>query len=375
MSILKGIRVVEFTHMVAGPACGQVLGDLGAEVVKVEPPEGDITRRLGPGHGEVSALFATTNRNKRSVRLDLRKDADAAEARALALGADVVVTNVDRGMLDRAGLSPEGLRERNPALIIVEVTAFGPGGALGTDGIAQAAMGLMSVTGAPDGGTWRTGASIVDVSTGVWAALVVLAALERRRQTGRGDYLCTSLADVCLYMQYSQLGMFDAQPALVRRNGNHSMVSCTPVFEAADGRIIVTILHDRHWEVLCALLGRADIAVRPDLAGNDDRCARQSEIERLLNPDFARKSRAEWAAILREKRIPCGPERTYAEVVADADLLRRGLLYRLEGPAGNSLQVRMPVSFLEQDQASARPAPELGEGDRTFLSGTSVDAS
>lgn len=204
---------------------------------------------------------------------------------------------------------------------------------------------------------------MVDVSTGVWAALGVLAALERRRQTGRGDYLATSLADVCLYMQYSQLGMFAAEPGLVRRNGNHSMVSCTPVFEAADGRIIVTILHDRHWETLCALLGRRDVQARPELSSNDARCLRQTEIEQLLNPDFARMSRAAWIEILRQKRIPCGPERTYAEVLADDDLRRRGMLHDLQGLAGSSLQVKMPVSFLEHELPSARPAPALGDAD------------
>ena len=367
MTVLKGIRVVEFTHMVAGPACGQVLGDLGAEVIKVEPPDGDITRRLGPGDGGASALFASTNRNKRSVRLDLRHGGDAEKARALALGADVVVTNVDRSMLEKAGLSPSALRDSNPALIVVEISALGPGGALGTDGIAQAAMGLMSVTGAPNGPTYRTGASVVDVSTGAWAALGVLAALERRRQTGRGDYLSTSLADVCLYMQYSQLSMFDAAPDLVRRNGNHSMVSCTPVFETADGRMIVTILHDRHWETLCALLGRRDVQARPELSSNDARCLRQAEIERLLNPDFARMSRAAWTEVLRQKRIPCGPERTYAEVVADEDLRRRGMLYDLHGVAGSSLQVRMPVSFLEHELTPARPAPALGDAGAAAL--------
>ena len=367
MTVLKGIRVVEFTHMVSGPACGQVLGDLGAEVIKVEPPSGDITRRLGPGDGAVSALFATTNRNKRSVCLDLRDAGDAATARALALAADVVVTNVDGAMLEKAGLSPAALRESNPALIVAEISAFGPGGALGTDGIAQAAMGLMSVTGAPDGATYRTGASVVDVSTGVWAALGVLAALERRRQTGRGDHLAISLADVCLYMQYSQLGMFGAEPDLVRRNGNHSMVSCTPVFETADGRMIVTILHDRHWETLCALLGRRDVQARPELASNEARCLRQAEIERLLNPDFGRMPRAAWIDILRQKRIPCGPERTYAEVVADDDLRRRGMLYDLPGSAGSSLQVRMPVSFLEHQLPSACPAPALGDADAAAL--------
>jgi CoA:oxalate CoA-transferase len=367
MTILKGVRVVEFTHMVAGPACGQVLGDLGAEVIKVEPPEGDITRRLGPALGGategMSALFATTNRNKRSVRLDLRHEEDAEKARALALGADVVVTNVGADMLEKAGLAPAQLRISNPALIAVEISAFGPSGALGTDGIAQAAMGLMSITGAPDGATYRTGASVVDVSTGVWAALGVLAALERRRQTGRGDTLSVSLADVCLYMQYSQLGMFAAEPELVRRNANHSVVSCTPVFETADGRIIATILHDRHWRALCTLLGRPDVLARADLADNAARCRLQGEIERLLNPDFAQRSRAAWIVILRDERIPCGPERTYAEVARDEDLLRRGMLYHLEGREGSSLQVRSPVSFLEQEQQPPHAAPALGDGE------------
>ena len=260
MTILRGIRVVEFTHMVAGPACGQVLADLGAEVVKVEPPGGDITRRLGPGNDTVSALFAGTNRSKTSLCLDLRDPGDATRARSLALGADVVITNVDADMLEKAGLSPGTLRASNPALIVAELTAFGPGGPLGTDGIAQATMGLMDLTGEPGGARFRTGPSVVDVSTGVWAALGILAALERRRMTGRGDRLSVSLADVCLYMQYSQVALHSAAPELVRRNGNHSMISCTPVLDAADGQVIVTILHDRHWTVFCGLLDRADLA-------------------------------------------------------------------------------------------------------------------
>jgi len=365
MTILRGITVVEFTHMVAGPACGQVLADLGADVIKVEPPGGDITRRLGPGNGETSSLFAGTNRNKRSLCLDLRDGADAARARALALAADVVVTNVDFAMLERAGLGPDALRQENPRLIVAEVTAFGPGGPLGTDGIAQAAMGLMDLTGAKDGSRYRTGPSIVDVSTGVWAALGVLAALERRRQTGRGDRIGASLADVCLYMQYSQFALFSGDPALVRRNGNHSMVSCTPLFQASDGDVLTTILHDRHWEVLCAMVDRPDLLARPDLATNDLRCAAQGVIEDLLNPTFRRRPRHEWVAELRAKRIPCGPVRSYAEITDDPELRARGMLYALDDPGGGAtLQVGMPLSFQEFTPDPARPAPPLQSRER-----------
>ena len=171
--VLQGVRVVEFTHMVAGPACGQVLGDFGAEVIKVEPPQGDITRRMGPMAGDVAALYASTNRNKQVVCLDLTNSADAAEARQLALGADVVISNLDAALLKKAGLDAPALRRANPLLICVEVTGFGPGGPAGTDGLAQAAMGLMATTGSVEGPSFRTGPSVVDVSTGVWAALGV----------------------------------------------------------------------------------------------------------------------------------------------------------------------------------------------------------
>src|SRR5258708_36010210 len=184
---VRGVRVVEFTPVVAGPACGQVLGDLGAEILKVEPPQGDITRRMGPMAGDVAALYASTNRNKQVVRLDLTDPADATEARQLALGADVVISNLDAALLQKAGLDASALRRANPRLMCVEVTGFGPGGPAGTDGQAQAAMGLMATTGSVEGPSFRTGPSVVEVSTGLLAAVGVVAALENRRRTGPGD--------------------------------------------------------------------------------------------------------------------------------------------------------------------------------------------
>jgi crotonobetainyl-CoA:carnitine CoA-transferase CaiB-like acyl-CoA transferase len=360
--VLEGLRVVEFTHMVAGPSCGQVLGDFGAEVTKVEPPQGDITRRMGPMAGDVAALYASTNRNKKVVCIDLADPQGAAEAKRLALEADVTIANLDTAMLRRIGLDGAALRLANPRLICVEITGFGQGGPAGTDGLAQAAMGMMATTGSVEGPTFRTGASVVDVSTGVWAALGVMAALENRRRTGQGDFIQASLADVCLYMQYPQVTMYDAAPDVVRRNGNHSVVSCTPKLDAADGMIIVTVLHERHWQALCSVLGATELIADPRFATNDQRCAAQGLIEELLNPLTRRRTRAEWVAALRAAKLPCGPERGYAEVVADEELAARGMLYRLPDGASGTLQVRMPLEFETTQRSAPQPPPRLPSG-------------
>jgi crotonobetainyl-CoA:carnitine CoA-transferase CaiB-like acyl-CoA transferase len=358
--VLQGLKVLEFTHMIAGPSCGQVLGDFGADVLKVEPPRGDITRRLGPMIGDVSALFASTNRNKRSICLDLTDPNDAQQARRIALTADVVISNVDEEMLRNAGVDAASLRAADPALICVQVTGFGPQGPPGTDGLAQAAMGLMATTGPAEGPSVRTGPSIVDVSTGVWAALGVFAALENRRKTGRGDFIEASLGDTCLYMQYPHLTMYDAAPPVVRRNGNHSVVACTPLFEAADGGVLVTVLHDRHWRALCDAVGAAELAFDARFTTNDQRCAGQGTIEAALNPLVRRHPRAHWVMRLRAAKVPSGPVREYAEVVADRELAGRGMLYRLPHDGLDAtLQVRMPLEFETTERAEPSAPPRL----------------
>jgi CoA:oxalate CoA-transferase len=359
VGVLQGLKVVEFTHMVAGPACGQVLGDFGAEITKVEPPQGDITRRIGPMAGDMAALYASTNRNKKVVCIDITEPAGALKARELALRADVVISNLDTTMLKRAGLNAASLREDNPRLICVEITGFGQGGPAGTDGLAQAAMGLMATTGAVEGPTFRTGPSVVDVSTGVWAALGVMAALQNLRISGQGDFIQASLADVCLYMQYPHITMYGAAPEVVRRNGNHSVVSCTPKLETADGMIQVTILHQRHWQALCEKAGAPDLAGDPRFASNDQRCEAQGAIEQLLNPLMRERSRHEWVEVLRAAKLPCGPERDYSEVTVDTDLHARGMLYRLPSGNGNSLQVRMPLEFATTPRVAPQAPPPL----------------
>jgi crotonobetainyl-CoA:carnitine CoA-transferase CaiB-like acyl-CoA transferase len=357
--VLQGLKVVEFTHMVAGPACGQVLGDFGADITKIEPPQGDITRRIGPMAGDMAALYASTNRNKKVVCLDVTDSDGARKARELALKADVTISNLDTAMLKRAGLDGASLRRDEPRLICVEITGFGQGGPAGTDGLAQAAMGLMATTGAPEGPTFRTGPSVVDVSTGVWAALGVMAALEHRRQTGRGDFIQASLADVCLYMQYPHITMYSAAPGVVRRNGNHSVVACTPKFETADGMIQVTVLHQRHWRALCEHAGAPELADDPRFASTAQLCAAQPLIEELLNPLMRKRTRSDWVGKLRGAKLPCGPERDYAEVTVDAELFSRGMLYRLGAGNASSLQVRMPLEFAATPRAIPEPPANL----------------
>ena len=357
-AVLAGLKVVEFTHMVAGPSCGQVLGDLGASITKVEPPQGDVTRRMGPMAGDVAALYASTNRNKRVVCLDITQPEQATEARALACTADVVISNLAPAMLERAGLDGPALRRLDPRLIVVLVTGFGAGGPAGTDGLAQASTGLMDATGPATGPGFRTGASVVDVSTGVWAALGVLAALEHRRQTGQGDFIQASLADTCLYMQYAQIGLFAADPACARRNGNHSNVSCTPMFATADGRLLTTVLTSKHWQALCRAAG-LPLADDSRFATNAQRCEAQALIESLFDAAMRTKTRAEWTLLLRAAGVPCGPERSYAEVVEDPELIDRGMLFRLPQGAGSSLQVRMPLAFANTECATPTPAPTL----------------
>lgn len=361
--ILAGLKVIELTHMVAAPACGQILASLGADVTKIEPPNGDITRQLGPRWGTTSALFAVTNRGKRSVRADIRDPEIGRRVRVMALEADVVLCNIDRSFVAAAGLDAESLRRDKPELIYVEISGFGPAGPSGTDGLAQAAMGLMSLTGEENGASYRTGASVVDVSSGVFAALGVLAALERRRQGGRGDYVHVSLADACLFLQFTHLGMHAGDPTVIRRLGNHSHVACTPVFTASDGRVLISILHSRHWEKFCDLAGAPELASDPRFATNEQRCREQSLIEDIVNPLFVKRTREEWVRTLRQGRIPCGPERSYAEVSADAAVWDSGMLFNLPTEGRDALQLRLPITFAEAETAVPAPPPALGDSD------------
>jgi CoA:oxalate CoA-transferase len=311
---LAGVRVVELAHMISVPTGARILADLGASVTKVEPPSGDITRRIGPTSRTATAMFVTANRGKRLVTADIREQDGVERVLGLIEDADVFVSNLDEGMLAAAGLDSAALRARFPDL--VAVTMHGGQGGRSTDGLAQATTGLTTVTGPEDGSGYRTGASVVDTTAGVWVALTVLAGLRGRDHGSGGSHARFSLEDVCLFMQYPQVGFAELAPEIGRRRGNHSPLVCTPMFDAADGRIAVTILSDRHWAALCAATGRADLVDDPRFASAAARMGHQPDVETELDAAFGAHDRAYWTEALAKAGVPAGAERGYPEVIA-----------------------------------------------------------
>jgi crotonobetainyl-CoA:carnitine CoA-transferase CaiB-like acyl-CoA transferase len=368
--VLEGIKVIELGQLAAIPACGQILADLGAEVIKVEASRGDISRDLGPviGNG-MGPFYMSLNRGKRSVRADVRQGEGGLPLRRLMLSADAVITNLDRRSLREAGLDAASLRREQPRLVYLEISGYDSEGPAATDSLIQEAMGMTSVTGPTNGEPYRCGAIVVDMSTSIWAALGVVSALYRRDRTGAGEHVEISLADAALFLQTSNLAVFREDPRAMRRRGNHSNLTCTPMLTASDGRIGVSLLHDRHWREFCREVDCPELIDDPRFATNELRTAAQGLIERIVNPVIYPGTRAVWIERLTARRVPCAPERGYDEVLRDASLWQRGSLYEqtVDGSERKVLQTRLPLFFEAADLAAPRPAPELGEATKEIL--------
>jgi crotonobetainyl-CoA:carnitine CoA-transferase CaiB-like acyl-CoA transferase len=338
------MQVVEIAHMVAAPYATQLLCDHGADVLKIEPPDGDIAGRLGPllPSGQ-SALYEACNRHKRKVVLDIRLDRDRGLAYELAAAADVVVTSLDVEVLTQAGLSYEHIASANQRVVYTEIAAFGAPSLLGTDALAQAASGLSDITGPEGGPGYRAGASVVDVATGVWTALGVMLSLKERERTGVGCHLRVALEDVALSLQLANVAMYSIDPTRIRRMGNSSPVTSTPMFGAADGRFAVTLLHRRHWVRFCEAIERADLLDDKRFSTDASRQQHQRELEAELNDQFAVHGRAFWTDRLVTARVPCAMERNYAEILGDETLFERGILYRDDGQGAPLTQVGEPL--------------------------------
>jgi crotonobetainyl-CoA:carnitine CoA-transferase CaiB-like acyl-CoA transferase len=349
LGVLAGVRVLELAHMVAAPVCGVILADLGAEVTKIElPPRGDLVRDFGPRLSDgITAMFAAVNRSKQSLFLDIGQQDGRERIAALAGKSDVLVTNIDDTRLAAAGLDAKAVSIRFPGLIYVRVSAFGPVGPPGTDSLAQAATGMTVATGpaeASDG--VRVGPPVVDVATGVWAALAVLTALERRRQTGTGQVVDVSLEDVSLHLQLSYLAMEACEPGSARRRGNHSPLVCTPVFRTATGRLFVSLVTQRHWGAFAVLLGQGELREDPRFATATARQLHQEDLERALETRFGERPAAEWVEILNGAGIPATVERDYRAVLADQRHHGRGTFFTTEtGLGAGALQVASPIRF------------------------------
>ena len=367
MTPLAGVKVVELARILAGPWAGQTLADLGADVLKVEAPEGDDTRRWGPPFIEQegdrsAAYFHATNRGKRSVTVDFRTAEGQETVRRLIADADVVIENFKVGGLAKYGLDYVSLRQVNPRLIYCSITGFGQDGPYahraGYDFIIQGMAGLMSVTGEPDGQPQKVGVAVTDIFTGVYAATAILAALHQRASTGLGQQIDMALMDVAASIMANQAMNYLATGVAPQKMGNaHPNLAPYAVFDCADGWLILATGNDGQYQRLCGLLGLDEMATAPAFATNADRIANRAEMTARLTAATRTWAKADLLAACEGAGVPAGPINDLAEVFADPQIVARGMQIAPGGVPG----VRSPFRFSGAELALDRPAPKLGQ--------------
>jgi crotonobetainyl-CoA:carnitine CoA-transferase CaiB-like acyl-CoA transferase len=375
---LEGLKVLELARILAGPWAGQTLADLGADVVKVESPEGDDTRTWGPPFvaaadgGDLSAAyFHACNRGKRSIVADFSTEEGRALVRRLAASADVVIENFKVGGLAKYGLDHASLKTLNPRLIYASVTGFGQdgpyAGRAGYDFLIQGMGGAMSITGDPDGQPTKTGFAMADIFSGLYATIGILAALRRREATGEGAWIDCALMDSQVSVLANQALSYLVSGKAPKRLGNaHPSIVPYEVFPVADGHIVIAVGNDGQFRRLCAVLGQAELGEAPDYATNPGRVAHRVALIARLSALTLGWAREDLLAVLEREGVPAGPINTIADVFADPQVRHRGLQLDLpsEAAAGGSIPgVRTPLIIDGVPMAHARPSPRLGEHD------------
>jgi crotonobetainyl-CoA:carnitine CoA-transferase CaiB-like acyl-CoA transferase len=364
---LEGIRVIELARILAGPWAGQTLADLGADVIKVEAPDGDDTRRWGPpfidNAGETSAAyFHATNRGKRSVICDFRTAEGQETVRRLVADADVVIENFKVGGLAKYGLGWESLRAVNPKLIYCSITGFGQDGPYahraGYDFIIQGMAGLMSVTGAPEGQPQKVGVAVTDIFTGVYAATAILAALVQRGRTGVGQQVDMALMDVATSVMANQAMNYLVSGKSPGLMGNaHPNLAPYAVFDCADGWLILATGNDAQYQRLCRVLGLGEMAEAAEFRTNADRIANRVVMTERLTAATKTWAKTDLLAACEAEGVPAGPINDLAEVFADPQVQARGMQISPGGLPG----VRSPMRFSGAELALDLPAPRLGQ--------------
>lgn len=374
MTPLAGLKVVELARILAGPWAGQLLADMGAEVIKVEAPEGDDTRTWGPPFiehdGERSAAyFHGCNRGKKSVVIDFRTDEGKAALLRLLADADVLIENFKVGGLAKYGLDYASLRESHPRLIYCSITGFGQDGPYaaraGYDYIIQGMSGLMSVTGDPDGQPQKVGVAVTDIFTGLYASNAILAAVHQRHGTKRGQHIDLALLDVAVATTANQAMNYLATGKSPERLGNaHPNIVPYQVFECGDGHVIIAVGNDGQFRKFCNVLGLDALGTDPRFATNPARLENRSVLVPLLADKMLDWTKADILTTCETKGVPAGPINTFEDVFADPQVIARGLKLDIDG----ALSVRPPMRFSDADLALDRPAPSLGQ-DQDIIDG------
>ncbi len=375
---LAGLRILELARILAGPWVGQLLADLGADVVKVESPNGDDTRAWGPpfvegaaGANLSAAYFHACNRGKRSIALDFGKAEDLATVKRLAAHADVVVENFKVGGLKKYGLDAETMRAAHPHLVYASITGFGQTGPYaeraGYDFMIQGMAGAMSITGEADGLPQKAGYATADIFTGMYTTVAILSALRRRDATGEGATIDCALFEAQAAVLGNQaMNYFIGGKAPGRMGNAHPNIVPYAVYPAADGHLILATGNDRQFRDAMAAIGAPEIAADPAYATNKDRIARRAEIEAKIAAATSKQPRDAMLAAFEVAKVPAGPINTIADVFADPQAEARGIRVELAAPhakGGAIPSVRGPIVMDGQPLVSGRPSPQL-DGDR-----------
>ena len=381
---LDGLRVFDLTRILAGPTCTQLLGDLGAQVIKIERPgQGDDTRKWGPPYPkdregnemEESAYYLSSNRNKRSLSLDISQPEGSDLAKRLIGKCDVLVENFKVGGLKRYGLSYEDLKDDNPRLIYCSITGFGQTGPYapraGYDYLAQGMGGIMSLTGEPDGPPMKVGVGIADVVCGLYAGNAILAALHHRNRTGEGQYIDIGLLDSQVSWLVNEGLNYLTSGNLPKRQGNdHPNIVPYTVLPASDGHFILAVGNDSQFARFCRMAGAPELAEDPRFLTNPLRSRNRSDLYALLPELTRRKSCQEWLAGLADLKVPAGPINNLEQVFEDPQIIEREMKIEMNCPASETGKVALignPLKLSKTPVTYRRPPPRLGQDSEDVL--------
>jgi len=372
---LAGVRVLELAQIMAGPTCGLMLADLGADVIKVERvPGGDDTRRMNrPSVNGESAAFMAMNRNKRGIALNLKLPAAREALKRMVAKADVLTENYRKGALSKLGLDFENLRKINPGLIYCSISGYGQTGPYsgkgGFDLIAQGAAGLMSITGEPGAAPAKVGSPVCDINAGLLGAIGVLAAYTHRLKTGEGQLVDTSLFEAGIQQTYWQSAIYFATGTSPGPLGSaHPLSAPYQAFRAADGWLTIGGANQPNWERLARALGAPEWIADARFADNTERMRNLEALVALMNERLMKRKVRDWLALLDAEGIPCGPINSIADMAADPHTRAREMVVELEHPrAGRTRALGLPLKLSATPGKVSRPAPLLGEHTREVL--------
>ena len=373
---LAGMKVIDLTHVMAGPTCTLMLADMGAEVIKIEKvPQGDDTRYTPPSIGDETAAFLMMNRNKRGMALDLKKPGGAKVLRRLLETADVLVENFAPGVMERLGFGYEDLRTRHLALIYCSLSGFGRTGPYkdrrGFDLVAQAMSGIMSFTGeGPDRPPVKCGAPLSDITAGILAAMGILAAYTHRLKTGEGQWVETSLYEAALVQTYWQSAIALATGVAPKAMGSaHPLNAPYQAFETADGWIVIGGANQKNWQRIAEAIGAPELVDDPRFLNSSARMAHLKELEVELAARFHTKPAAHWLVVLEQQGVPCGPVRDILQALSDPQTIAREMVVEVpHAKLGYVKTLGIPVKFSQTPGEIRSGAPVYGEHSHEILS-------